>query len=149
MLEKLLKNIFSGNHISSSNETLPGKGKQVFIVEDDRVIIDLLRQIMRTLGFDVMVAKNAKEALDCFENNSKALDCVILDYGIPGMKPLQLVSKMRELNSDVKVLLSSGYSSSFISRDFPMEQVDGFIAKPYEPLNLVKAVMELVGDGKG
>ena len=96
----------------------PGRGKQVLIVEDDRVIIELIQDIVSSLGFGVVVAENAAEALAEYEECADSAVCVILDYGIPGMDASRLLYRMKEINGHVKVLLSSGYSPSFIGRDF-------------------------------
>ena len=122
----------------------PGGGKQVLIVEDDLVIIELIQDIVSSLGFGVVVAENAVEALAEFEECSGRAACVILDYSIPGMDASRLLSRMKEINSKIKVILSSGYSPNFIGRDFPLDEVDGFIAKPYEPQKLIEALMKVM-----
>ena len=119
-------------------------GKQILVVEDDFNVVELIRDIVALLGFEVIVAENAEQALDKFEQCSDSALCVILDYGIPGMDASRLLSRLREIDAKVKVLLSSGYSRSFIAKEFPLESVDGFIPKPYEPQLLVEALNKVV-----
>jgi two-component system, cell cycle sensor histidine kinase and response regulator CckA len=120
------------------------KSKQILVIEDDRSIVELIREIVSLLGFGVIAAENADEAITEFEECSDSAACVILDYGIPGMDASRLLSRLREINSSVKVVLSSGYSQSFIAREFPLDTVAAFIAKPYEPQILVDALTKVV-----
>lgn len=140
------ENVVSGSESSEAVCRRDRKtiGKHVLVIEDDRVIVELIQDIVSSLGFGVVVAENAAEALTEFEDCSKSAVCVILDYGIPGMDASRLLSRMKEIDSNVKVLLSSGYSRSFISKDFPLDSVSAFIPKPYEPRLLVEALMRVV-----
>ncbi|MCB0324987.1 MAG: response regulator, partial [Bdellovibrionales bacterium] len=117
--------------------------RSVLVVEDDPYIIEVVREIVQTFGFEVVAAESAGEALSAFEQSGRTLACVILDYNVPGMDASRLLARMRELDADVKVLLSSGYSQAFISREFPLESVHGFIPKPYQPAKLVEALQRL------
>lgn len=120
------------------------KGRQILVIEDDKSIVELIKEIVSLLGFDVIAAENADEAISEFEECSDSAACVILDYGIPGMDASRLLSRLREIDSGVKVVVSSGYSQSFIARDFPLDTVSAFIAKPYEPQLLVDALTKVV-----
>lgn len=118
--------------------------KHVLIVEDDQVVVELIQDIVTSLGFGVLVADNACDALEELEKFSDSAVAVILDYSIPGMDASRLLSRMKEINKDVKIVLSSGYSQSFIGKEFPLDSVAAFIAKPYEPQHLVDQLMKVV-----
>ena len=113
-------------------------------MEDDSVIVELLREILGVLGLEAVIAENAYDAISEFAESVANTVCVILDYGIPGMDASRLLAKLRDINPEIKVVLSSGYSSSFIARDFPLSAVSAFIAKPYEPLVLVEMLKRIV-----
>ncbi len=117
---------------------------RILVVEDDPSVVDLIRDIVGLLGYETVVAENADEAISEFRNHCESAACVILDYGIPGMDASRLLSRLKEIDSGVKVLLSSGYSRSFIAKDFPMDSVAAFIPKPYEPQLLVEALSRVV-----
>ena len=109
--------------------------KHVLVVEDDPIIVDLIRSIVGKLGYAC--------AIEAYQGCCDSAVCVILDYSIPGMDPTRLLSRMREINANVQVLLSSGYSETFISSEFPIDSVAGFIPKPYEPQTLIEALAEV------
>ncbi len=119
---------------------------RVLVVEDDPIIVDLLTDIVGSCGYSVEVASCASEAIYALEKQLSTAACVILDYGIPGMDPSRLLSRMREIQGDLKVLLSSGYSRAFIDREFALDSVEGFLAKPYEPQALQEELERLLKD---
>jgi len=117
--------------------------RHVLVVEDDPIILYLLQDVLSASGFKVLVAKNAPDGLSLFQNYSDSTFCVILDYGIPGMHAARLLERMLDIQSDVKVILSSGYPQTFIKEDFPIEKLAGFLAKPYDPQVLISELKRL------
>ena len=116
----------------------------ILVIEDDPLVVQVIEDILDSIGFEVITAQTASQAVSLYRDNCSATSCIILDYGIPGMHVSRLLSELKEINSDVKVLLSSGYPQSFISRDVCFEGIDGFIAKPYDPQHLVTELNKII-----
>lgn len=109
-----------------------GRSSQtILIVEDDPVVNEFLQEVLSSFGFQVLIAMDGEQGLSLFEAEKDEISCVILDFGLPGMHASRVLSRMREIKTQVKILLSSGYASSDISADISFDTVDGFIPKPY------------------
>jgi len=92
-----------------SGELLKGKGT-VLLVDDEDMVLDAAEQMLRKLGYEVLLTKGGREALELYKKNQDRIDMVLLDMVMPGMGGGEAYDRMKEINPKVKVLLSSGYS---------------------------------------
>ncbi len=105
--------------------------ENILLVDDEEIIIDVGAEILKSLGYQVLEAKNGKEALSVYGKHKDDIDIVIMDMIMPGMGGLELYSKLKENNPAVKVLLSSGYSLNSQAREILNRGCNGFIQKPF------------------
>jgi CheY-like chemotaxis protein len=94
-------------------------------------------------GYDVVSAKDGKEALKVYRENN-TIDLVILDMIMPEMGGGETYDKMKDINPDVKVLLSSGYSIDGQAKEILARGCDGFIQKPLRTNELSEKVWEIL-----
>ncbi len=118
--------------------------KAVLLIEDDPVIIDYIREMLSEVGFHVIVAHNGEEAVALFSRFYLTIRCVILDFDLHGMHPARALSKLQEIDRDVKVLLSSGYPLNHVKREFPLERVKSFILKPFDSYHFISELEKLL-----
>jgi CheY-like chemotaxis protein len=64
---------------------------------------------LQTLGYKVLPAVSGKEALEIYKNKKDSIDMVILDMIMPGMGGGETYDNLKQINPEIKVLLSSGY----------------------------------------
>lgn len=107
------------------------------IIEDNEIVIELLNCIIGQMGFKVLTARDAQSGINAYKEHSLETSFVLLDYGITGMHCSRLVSELETINSDIKILLASGYSRSFVAHDFPIDSVSVFVPKPFLPKALI------------
>jgi PAS domain S-box-containing protein len=102
----------------------------VLIVEDEPAVLEVASDIFDSLGYDVVTATDAKEALNVLDGNP-SIDVLFSDVIMPnGMNGVELSRKAREMRPDLKILLASGYPMSAL----PSEGLGigvSFISKPY------------------
>ena len=72
------------------------------------MIIDVGEQMLKTLGYKVLSVKSGKEAIELYRENKDKIDMVLLDMVMPDMGGGKTYDSLREIDSDIKVLLSSG-----------------------------------------
>ena len=116
----------------------------VLFVDDEDKIIDVCQNIMKALGYDVLIARSGKEAIEVFRKNQDSIDMVILDMVMPDMSGGDTYNKLKEINPGIKVLLSSGYSISGQARGILEKGCNGFIQKPFNVEDLSKKIREIL-----
>jgi CheY-like chemotaxis protein len=117
----------------------------ILLVDDEDVIIDVGKEILEVLGYKVFVAKSGHEAVKVLKERAEEIDLVILDMIMPGMSGGETFDAIKSINSNIKVILSSGYSLNTRRNKMMDRGYDGFIQKPYDLNTLsqkVKNVMD-------
>ena len=116
----------------------------VLLVDDEDMIIDVGEGFLKNLGYNVLLARSGKEAIEIYEKNKDKIDIVILDMIMPEMGGRETYDRMKEINPDIKVLLSSGYSINGQASEILERGCDGFIQKPFNMKELSQGVREIL-----
>jgi CheY-like chemotaxis protein len=131
---------------------LPGeflKSKEtVLLVDDEEMVLDAGEQMLRKLGCEVLSAKSGQEALELYKKNQGKIDMVLLDMIMPVMGGGETYDRMKEINPDIKVLLSTGYSLDGEATEILNRGCDGFIQKPFNMEQLSQSIREVVNKEK-
>jgi two-component system response regulator AtoC len=84
-------------------------GGRILIVDDEDFICDNLQRILRSEGYESIVASTAREALDIVRSSS--VDLVLLDLNLPDMGGIEVLKKLKEEDPDILVVIITGYAS--------------------------------------
>lgn len=108
------------------------RGKEtVLLVDDEEKLRDLEAQMIQLLGYTVLTASSAKEAIAVFEENKDRVALIVLDMIMPEMGGDEAFDRLISIRSDVKVILSSGYSVEGKAAEVLRRGCNGFIQKPF------------------
>ncbi len=118
--------------------------RTVLLVDDQTMIIEVGKEIIEHLGYDVLTALNGKEALRVYRKNNDKIELVILDMVMPDMGGGKTYDKLKEINPHIKVLLSSGYSLTGEAREIMDRGCNGFIQKPFSIPDLSKKISTIL-----
>ena len=121
--------------------------ESILLVDDEDMVLDVGREILEALGYTVFVAKSGKEAIAFYEDNKEKIAMIILDIIMPDMGGGETFDRLKELNPDVKVLLSSGYSIDGRATEILQRGCDGFIQKPFSIKGLSGQIREILHKG--
>lgn len=116
----------------------------VLLVDDEQMIIDVGQEILKTLGYKVLLAMSGKDALEIYEDKKGSIAMVILDMIMPGMGGGETYDNLKLIDPDIKVLLSSGYSISGQAAEILERGCDGFIQKPFKLRQLSAKIREVL-----
>lgn len=117
--------------------TPAGKGT-ILVIDDEVIIRELLSDILKSQGYRVLTAENGKEGIKIYKSRKKIIDLIILDIIMPEMDGKQVYEKIKSLDDDARVLITSGYSKSKIREELLEKGVDGFLPKPFDIDALLK-----------
>lgn len=95
--------------IKETTPTAIGGTETILVVEDDQEVRALAGKILRQLGYSVLEAGNAAEALQAIDQHKGAIHLILTDVVMPGMAGPELLERVRSVHSGIKVLLMSGY----------------------------------------
>jgi PAS domain S-box-containing protein len=129
----------------TGEELWQGTGS-VLVVDDEESVRGLARQVLELLGFQVLEAGDGKNAIEIFRENLESIRLVILDLTMPKMGGEECFRALRELKSDVPVILSSGYSEQETSDRVAGLGIRGFIQKPYRMATMRSKVRQALAD---
>ena len=119
-------------NISEKRKYLTGGKERILIVEDEIAVSEIGSDILSELGYEVIIAKNGREAINILESSKKKFDLVILDMNMPRMSGDITFKIIKERYPELKVVVCSGYAAASLDHDKFMELIDGFIQKPFE-----------------
>ncbi len=117
----------------------------ILLVEDEPLVREMTAQVLRTHGYNVLVAENGSEALSVAHDLSSPIHLVITDVVMPQMSGRQLADILRGNRPGIKILYMSGYTENSIVHHGVLEEGIAFIAKPFTPTGLLKRVREELG----
>jgi two-component system, cell cycle sensor histidine kinase and response regulator CckA len=103
----------------------------VLFVDDEDRVLDVGKQMLEALGYNILTARGGREALAVYGSSKGEIDLVILDMIMPEMGGEETFSRMKEIDPEIKVLLSSGYSIEGQATEILNRGCNGFIQKPF------------------
>jgi two-component system NtrC family sensor kinase len=123
--------------------------KRILIVDDEQQIVDLLTEILGDQGYEVDFALDAAAALDRVRES--IFDAAILDFNLPDMNGVMLHREIRQMDEELadKTLFTSGLEQSRNNLDYYTAYGKGFISKPFEVREVLRAINSLLEDAPG
>jgi len=118
----------------------------VLVVEDEAAVRALVRTILRSRGFRVLVAGDGREALELIAAHEGTIDLLLTDVVMPEMSGRDLAEKVLALHPRIQVLYMSGYTTDIISEGGLLERGVNFLQKPFGPDLLGQTVRQLLDD---
>jgi len=124
------------------------RGKETVLVIDDEVDVgEVIGGMLENLGYDVAVVQSGLEALSAYEKGDR-YDVIILDMNMPEMGGKETFYRIKNMDPDVCVIVSTGYSNTSIDGTPFKEAIDGFLQKPYQLEELSKTMREVLSRRK-
>jgi signal transduction histidine kinase len=128
----------------ASLERLSGD-ETILVVEDDEEVLAVAAENLQGLGYRVVTAVNAAQALELLQGD-QPVDLLLSDVIMPGgMNGAQLTVEARRIRPALKVLLTSGYAATALSREHGLPDNLNVLEKPYRPEQLAKTLRLVIG----
>ncbi|MEJ2627758.1 MAG: response regulator, partial [bacterium] len=121
-----------------------GEGERILLVEDDEIILKYVEKTLVRNGYSVYPAQNSTQALKIFKKEKGKFDLLFTDVVIPGKNGFKLAEKFLEINKNLKVILSSGYSDPKLQGNSIKDKNFHYIEKPYKINKLLTLIQEVL-----
>ncbi len=120
------------------------KGSEtVLITEDEPMVRKMISRILKTNGYNVLLAEDGHDALETIKNYNSHIDLLISDMIMPKMDGRELAAEVRNIMPDIKVIFISGYTDDIL-RDMPDISNINFLQKPFSTPSLLKEVRKVL-----
>ncbi|HVO66250.1 MAG TPA: response regulator [Syntrophales bacterium] len=119
----------------------------ILLVDDENIVLEVSKEMLEFLGYRIYVARSGQEAIAVYREKRNDIDLVFLDMIMPGISGEEIFDRLREINSEILVLLSSGYSINGQAQQIMDRGCNGFLQKPFQLQKLARKVREML-DGR-
>jgi PAS domain S-box-containing protein len=128
---------------------LPTGTGRILCVDDEPMLVDLLKAELGRLGYDVTARNSSVEALELFQAHPEQFDLVITDQTMPHLTGMQLAHELRRLRPDVPIIICTGYSDKVSEEKIEQAGIKKMLMKPVDLRQLVEVVRGVLDAREG
>jgi PAS domain S-box-containing protein len=125
-------------------QALPRGKETILVVEDEQMLMELLRSTLEGQGYRVLTATDGVEAVHRYREHKDEIALVLSDLGLPRLGGLDAFREIRNINPNATVIFASGYLDHSLKAQLSQEQTQDFIPKPYNPDTVLRRVREIL-----
>ena len=129
-------------------EVIKGGTETLLLVDDDEVVINMEKQMLERLGYQVTSSSSSIEALNAFRANPDKFDLVITDMAMPKLSGDKLATEFIKIRPDIPILLCSGFSELMSEEKAQSLGIKGFLMKPIVISDLSKNIRDILDKAK-
>jgi CheY-like chemotaxis protein len=115
--------------------------KTILVVDDEPALRLLTTNMINRMGHRTLVAVHGREALRIFQEHRAEIDMILLDLTMPELDGPESLVRLRRIDPNIKVVLTSGYSEEEAYRHIDPTEIQGFLQKPY----LLREFYQVIG----
>jgi PAS domain S-box-containing protein len=119
----------------------------ILLVDDEESVRTTACRMLERSGFQVLTAADGRKALEIYRARRSEIALVLLDLTMPDLDGEETFHALRQIDPNVRVILSSGYTESEIIPRFAGQGLTGFLQKPYTTTALVDCLRGPLGGG--
>lgn len=125
-------------------KTIPGGDETILFVDDEIALVNLAKETLERLGYNVTAKSNGFDALEAFLAQPHRFDLVITDQTMPHMTGAGLAEKVTSIRPDIPIILCTGYSELIREEDAEALGIRKFVYKPLGSRALAETVREVL-----
>ena len=131
------------NSVATENKTPILAGSEtILLVDDEEMVLDVGSAMLMKMGYEVLTTATGKDAVATYAGARDKIDLVILDMVMPEMSGKEIFSRLKQINPDVRVVLSSGYSINEQASEIMDSGCSDFIQKPFNMAQLSRQIRD-------
>lgn len=131
-------------HLTVKDELPTGGGERILFVDDETMLADLGQTLLESLGYEVTVTSNSREALNLFHSAPQNFDLIITDMTMPGLTGKDLAREFLAVRPDIPIILCTGFSELINESKAKEMGIRDFIMKPYSLNILDKSIRKVL-----
>jgi PAS domain S-box-containing protein len=127
-----------------STATLHGEGEAILLADDDPTVLKTGEQVLHSLGYEVLTAKDGKQALALFEKERENIRLVMLDVVMPEVDGVEAARHIRELSPEVGIIMTTGHDKQQVTDQIRGMERIVILTKPYMVDQISQHIRQLI-----
>jgi len=129
---------------TQTTDELPLGNEKILFVDDEKSIVKMTGKTLQRLGYQVEIKTNPLEAIELFQSKSDQFDLVITDMTMPQMTGVKLKERLKEIRSDIPVIICTGHSSLIDEEKAKEMGITAFVMKPIVKQDIAKTIRKVL-----
>lgn len=121
-----------------------GGTETILLVEDEELLIEMVRLMLESKGYTVYYARDGISAVDIYREHRETIALILTDMGLPGLTGIDEFKKLKEIDQNVNVVFASGFFDPDVKSELLKAGAKGFIQKPYAANDILRTVREVL-----
>ncbi|MCP3876435.1 MAG: PAS domain S-box protein [Desulfobacteraceae bacterium] len=130
--------------INKTTDAIPHGTENILFVDDEKSITNMMQQVLEKFGYHVKTSLNPVEALDLFQSKPDSFDIVITDMTMPQMTGAKMAEKLKEIRSDIPIILCTGHSSLIDEDKAQQSGISGYVMKPVSMSKIAEEIRKVL-----
>ncbi len=124
----------------------PGGSETILLVDDEEAVLDVTREMLETLGYQVISRISSLEAYQAFLTTPDRFDLVITDHTMPKMSGIELIHKMLVTRKSLPIILCTGFSAGITRKKMDTIGAQAMLNKPVLKQELAQTIRKVLDD---
>jgi len=120
--------------------------ERILLVDDEESVVQLEKQMLERLGYNVSTLSNRLEALETFNSDPNHYDLVISDMAMPNMTGDKLARELMSIRPDIPIIICTGFSERINKEQAEANKVKGFLMKPVVKSEMAQMVRKVLDE---
>ncbi|MBF0278326.1 MAG: PAS domain S-box protein [SAR324 cluster bacterium] len=132
---------------TASLEILRGK-ESILLVDDEPIVQKMVKVMLDKMGYQVFSFTDCYEMLASFEKSPQDFDLILTDYTMPKMTGVQLAKQIKQIRSDIPIVIMTGFNQEVSEENIPNFGIDGFLMKPFQKEEISQLLRKMLDNRK-
>ncbi len=131
---------------TADERPIPKGSEKILFVDDEKSLVDMKKEILESLGYEVTARSSSVESLELFKNQPDNFDLVITDMTMPYMPGDELAKELISVRPDIPVILCTGFSARISEEEAMKIGVREFVSKPILKRDIAEAIRKVLDE---
>ncbi|MFH2059440.1 MAG: response regulator [Pseudomonadota bacterium] len=131
---------------NEDKDLIPTGNEHILVIDDEKILAELIKELLKGLGYQVMAAVSSIEALELFRTGPEKFDLVITDQAMPKMTGSSLAVELIKIRPDIPIVLYTGFDSLPAMEQMKTMGIRKIIKKPVSKRQLAVIIREVLDE---
>jgi DNA-binding NtrC family response regulator len=114
---------------------------KILIIDDDELVLNALSNMLHHAGHELFITADGPRSIEMFKEHHP--DVIILDLGLPTTSGMDVLTDIRSINNEAKVIMISGYTAPNVVAEAKKKGAYAFLEKPFEIKTLINLITSI------